>query len=112
MQVVNANIKSGSSFGSDMSAYGVRILGFSVVKITNSNVTAQPGNAGNNASQTAPGNANNGCDASNGGNASGPSSPGGGGKGGTSGEGGTGNDGTKGANKPLFRIWNNATTTV
>ena len=46
VNVVNANINSGTPAGSGVSAYGVRALGLSVVNVTLSEVTAQPGTDG------------------------------------------------------------------
>lgn len=80
--VVNAKINSGTTVGAGKSAYGVRALGLSVVNVTLSEVTAQPGNAGTSAPGGAPGQAGSGCNGGNGGNASTGTGGGGGGGGG------------------------------
>ncbi|HNH96461.1 MAG TPA: PKD domain-containing protein, partial [Microthrixaceae bacterium] len=81
-KVENGNVNSGTPTGAGSSAYGVRVLGLSVVNVTLTTVTAQPGVAGVSASPAVPGQAASGCGGNGGGNASGPSSPGGGGGGG------------------------------
>lgn len=95
-KVENATVNSGTPTGAGSSAYGVRILGLSVVNVVLSDVTAQPGVAGTSASTVVPGQATSGCGGSNGNNASGPSSPGGGGTGGGCATNGGGTGGTGG----------------
>ncbi|MFN7151538.1 MAG: PKD domain-containing protein, partial [Microthrixaceae bacterium] len=80
--LVNVKVNSGTTVGAGRSAYGVRALGLSVLNISLSEITAQPGVAGTSSSAGTPGQAASGCGGNNGGNASGPSSPGGGGGGG------------------------------
>ncbi|MFM7063887.1 MAG: PKD domain-containing protein, partial [Actinomycetes bacterium] len=82
VNIVNAKINSGTPSGAGNSAYGVRALGLSVVNVTLSEVTAQPGIAGTSAGVGAPGQAASGNNGGGGGNACGPSCPGGGGGGG------------------------------
>jgi len=94
--IVNTKVNSGSTLGAGRSAYGVRAIGLSVVNVTLSEITAQPGVAGTSAPAGAPGQAASGCGGGNGGNASGPSSPGGGGNGGGCATYGGGNGGTGG----------------
>jgi hypothetical protein len=97
VSVENAHVNSGTPVGAGKSAYGIRSLGLSVVNVTLSEVTAQPGVAGTSAPGGAPAQAQSGCTGANGSNASGPSSPGSGGNGGScsayaGGKGGTGGD--------------------
>ena len=82
VNIVNAKVNSGTTVGAGSSAYGVRVLGLSVVNVTLSEVTAQPGNAGTSGPSTAPAQATSGCGGGKGANASGASSPGSGGGGG------------------------------
>lgn len=61
VDIVNAKINSGTTVGAGSSAYGVRVLGLSVVNVILSEVTAQPGNAGTSGPSTPPAQAASGC---------------------------------------------------
>ena len=65
-KIENATVNSGTPTGAGSSAYGVRILGLSVVNVVLSEVTAQPGVAGTSASTAVPAQATSGCGGSNG----------------------------------------------
>ena len=68
--VVNTKVNSGTTIGAGRSAYGLRVLGLSVVNVSLSDITAQPGIAGVSASSAVPGQATSGNGGGNGGNAS------------------------------------------
>jgi PKD repeat protein len=90
--VVNTKVNSGTPTNASGSAYGIRAVGSSVVNVTLSDITAQPGVAGVSGPAGAPGQAASGAGGGRGGDACGPSCPGGGAGGG----GGTGQPGGRG----------------
>ena len=67
VNIENTKVNSGTTVGSGSSAYGVRALGLSVVNVTLSDITAQPGIAGVSAPAGAPGQAAAGCGGGGGG---------------------------------------------
>ncbi|MCZ7629687.1 MAG: hypothetical protein M5U19_11815 [Microthrixaceae bacterium] len=77
--VENATVNSGTTTGAGSSAYGIRALGLSVVNVTLSEVTGQPGVAGVSAPGGTPAQAGSGSSGGRGGDSAGTDGPGGGG---------------------------------